>query len=225
MFATARTRLKPLASLCAAALLSACAGHVLVDGSWDKEAVSGPGYARILVVGLSPDYNTRCEFEWSMVSRLKSPATDAMPSCSRLKADAPLTREAIVEIVASTSADAVMTTELIDRSYQIKEGGGRDTRGTAGYKATDAGLAWVDSPGYGAYGVPVNVIYGEFVATPSLKTLSSKVSIRSTFYEAKQGSAVYTMTIRAGDLHARDSALATITPAIAERLRKDGVIR
>ncbi len=208
--------------------LAACAGRVVADGAWQKDAVRGQAYQRILVVGLSPDYNARCAFEWSMVGVLKSEHTDAMPSCSRLKSDDQLSRENIVRVVTDTGADAVLTTILVEKTYETQDGGSRDTRGTAGYKATgsELGTAYGYGPySYGAYGVPVTVIYGQFVTTAPLTSLSSNVAVTSMLYEAKAGSAVYSVAVKAGDLHGRDSALATITPTIAGKLRQDGLIR
>ncbi len=208
--------------------LAACAGRVVADGAWQKDAVRGQAYQRILVVALSPDYNARCAFEWSMVGVLKSEHTDAMPSCSRLKSDDQLSRENIVRVVTDTGADAVLTTILVEKTYETQDGGSRDTRGTAGYKATgsELGTAYGYGPySYGAYGVPVTVIYGQFVTTAPLTSLSSNVAVTSMLYEAKAGSAVYSVAVKAGDLHGRDSALATITPTIAGKLRQDGLIR
>ena len=208
--------------------LGGCAGQVRVDGRFANDAVRAPGYSRILVVGLSPDYNQRCAFEWSMAGSLKNEHTDAMSSCSRLKEGDHLSRESVEKVVADTGADAVLTTVLIDKTYGTKEGGERDTRGTANYKATDAevGMAYGAGIGYGygAYGVPVNIIYGQFVTTQPITSLSSKVKVTSTLYETKAGEPVYVMTLDASGLHGRESALATVTPSIAAKLRKDGLI-
>ena len=215
-------------ALAGAGGLAGCAGRVTAEGNWQKDAVRGQAYQRILVVGLSPDYNARCAFEWSMVGVLKSEHTDAMPSCSRLKGDEQLTRENIVRVVTDTGADAVLTTVLVEKTYESQDGGSRDTRGTAGYKATgsELGTAYGYGPySYGAYGVPVTVIYGQFVTTAPLTSLSSNVTVTSMLYEAKAGASVYSVGVRSGDLHGRDSALATITPTIAGKLRQDGLVR
>lgn len=217
-----------LVTVAVAVGLSGCAGQVGVDGHFAKDAVRGAGYSRVLVVGLSPDYNQRCAFEWSMAHSLKNDRTDAMSSCSRLKDGDHLSRESVEKVVADTGADAVLTTVLIDKSYGTREGGERDTRGTANYKATDAeaGMAYGAGIGYGygAYGVPVNIIYGEFVTTQPLTSLSSRVKVTSTLYETKAGEPVYIMTLDASGLHGRESGLATVTPSIAAKLRKDGLI-
>ena len=113
-----------------------------------------------------------------------------------------------------------MTTVLVAQESRSKEGGESDTRGSGAYKATDAGFVY---DYYGAYGMPV--VYGQYVTTQTITTVSSKVHVASRLYDAHGGAPVYRMEIRAGDLHARDSGLATITPAIAGRLKRDGLIQ
>jgi len=201
-------------------IVGGCANHVAVQGSWEQGAVRDKSYSRILVVGLSPDYNQRCAFEWSMVATLKSENTDALPSCNMIKSADPLNRESIERVVASTGADAVLTTVLVAQTSHSKEGGQRDTRGSGGYKATDAGFVY---DYYGAYGMPV--IYGEYVTTATITTVSSNVHVESRLYDAHGGAPVYRMDVRAGDLHARESGIATLTSAIAARLKRDGLVR
>ena len=68
----------------------------------------------MLIVGLSADYNQRCAFEFSLMSQLNSNTPIAGASCDFLKAEDPLTRANIQKVVASTKADAVVTTRVID---------------------------------------------------------------------------------------------------------------
>ena len=209
-----------VAVLLTVAALAGCANHVTVQGGWEKDAAQAHTYSRILVVGLSPDYNQRCAFEWSMAASLKTDHTDALPSCNMIKSADPLNRESVERAVASSGADAVLTTVLVAQESRSKEGGESDTRGSGAYKATDAGFVY---DYYGAYGMPV--VYGQYVTTQTITTVSSKVHVASRLYDAHGGAPVYRMEIRAGDLHARDSGLATITPAIAGRLKRDGLIQ
>ena len=74
-----------VAVLLTVAALAGCANHVTVQGGWEKDAAQAHTYSRILVVGLSPDYNQRCAFEWSMAASLKTDHTDALPSCNMIK--------------------------------------------------------------------------------------------------------------------------------------------
>jgi hypothetical protein len=69
------------------------------------------------------------------------------------------------------------------------------------------------------------VVYGEFRTSPPLTSLSGVVEIATTLYETQGSTMVYTMTTKARDLDSRQAALADITPPIAERLRREGLIQ
>jgi len=132
----------------------------------------------------------------------------------------PLTRESIEAAVAARQADAVVATVLVAQDVQAVQGGGRDTRGTAGYKATDAG--WWDGY-YGTYGVPV--VYGEFKSTSEVTTLQADVTVASRVFETRGARAVYALETRAQRLESRAEGLSSLTGPIAEQLRRDGLIR
>ena len=54
-----------------------------------------PDNARLLVVGVTPDYGPRCNFEFWMVRDLRSAGVQAYASCSSMPKDEPLSRAAI----------------------------------------------------------------------------------------------------------------------------------
>jgi hypothetical protein len=141
--------------LIGAVLLSGCAQQATVKGAWQDGVPRKQSFTRVLVVGVTPHVNQRCQFEAFMASQLKSESVQAIRSCDAVTQKNPLTLESIEQAVASVQADAVLATSLVSREYEAKEGGSRDTRGSAMYKATDAGYA---TGYYGVYGVPV--IYG-----------------------------------------------------------------
>ena len=114
----------------------------------------------------------------------------------------------------------MLATSLVDKAWGVEEGGSRETRGDAYYKATDMGYA---TGYYGVYGVPV--IYGEFQTAPTLTTMQGAVHVTSKLFETRGATVVYTMDTVARDLEARDSGLATLTEPMAERLRRDGLIK
>jgi len=206
-----------------AASLVACASHPKVAGTWQEGAPRNQSYAAILVVGVSPDLNQRCAFERVLAKRLRSEKTLVAASCDAMPPKAPLTRENVEATVKELGADAVIATILVARKSEAKNGGSRDERGGAYYKATDAGWASGYDGYYGAYGVPV--IYADFTTTPSITTIKSSVQIQTRVYETKGATVVYKVDTSAKNLESRDEALTTITAPIAERLRHDGLIK
>lgn len=200
-----------------AAWLAGCA-QTSVRSAWQDNVPRNQSFKRVLVIALSPNFNQRCAFEFSLVSQIVNGAQVAMASCDYIKSDDKLTRESVERAVASSGADAVLTTSLVTGDLGAKEGGGRDSRGGGYYKATGFGYA---TDYYGVYGIPVT--YGAFVESPSITTVQGEVHLLSKLYETKGAKLLYTMDTNAHALESRESALMAITPEIADRLRRDGL--
>ncbi|MCU0975449.1 MAG: hypothetical protein MUC71_03960 [Steroidobacteraceae bacterium] len=181
-----------------------------------------PPFARVLVLGVSPNPNQRCPFERFLASSMKSEATTAIASCDVMDYKTPITREVIDKAVAEYQLDAVLATSLVGSQLSAGEGGSRDTRGSGEYKAIDSGWAYYGGY-YGVYGVPV--VYGEFVTTPSIFTMQGEVELVSRLYETQGATLVHEVKTKAKDLESRADALAKVTPPIAKKLRRERLIR
>jgi len=196
------------------------AEKVKVTGSWEKGVPHDLTFTRVLVVGITPDVDARCRWERFLAAKLNGEATKAVASCDAVTKVDPLTLESIQDAVEWLKIDAVVATSLVAREWTAEEGGGRDTRGTANYKATDAGYAYGY---YGMYGVPV--IYGDFVATPPVTTLAGKAEVTTKVYATKGPTVVYTMDTKAESSDFRERSMSSVTTPMADRLRRDGLIR
>jgi hypothetical protein len=197
------------------ACLAGCAQPFRVTGTWNADAIRPQTFKNLLVVGVSPDYSQRCDFEWALSRTLRSDTVRAVASCSVMKADEPLSRDAVERIVASLGADGVIASRLVASNFSVKEGGSWDTRGGGKYKATDVG--------YGAYGMPV--IYAEFAVAPSIYSLENEFEIATQLYETHGASLVYTLETKAKSQESRDFILAELCPAITAHLRRAGLIQ
>jgi hypothetical protein len=211
----------PMLCLIGAVLVSGCAQQPQVKGAWQEGAPRKQSFTKVLIVGVSPHVNQRCRFEAFMASQLKSESVKAIRSCDAVTKKDPLTLESIEQAVASVQADAVLATNLVSSEFEAKEGGSRDTRGSAMYKATDAGYATGYYGGYGVYGVPV--VYGEFATAPAITTVQGEVRVSSRFYETRGKTLIYTLDTQARNLESTDVALSDIATAIANQLRRDGL--
>ena len=208
----------PMLCLIGAVLLAGCARQAQAKGTWQDGVSRKQSFTRVLVVGVSPHVNQRCAFEFFMASQLKSESVQAIPSCNAVKQKNPLTLESIEQAVATVQADSVLATSLVSRDYEAKEGGSRDTRGSAMYKATDAGYA---TGYYGVYGVPV--IYGEFETAAAITTAEGEVRVSSRFYETRDKTLIYTLDTKVRNIESTDAALHDVAAAIAKQLRRDGL--
>jgi hypothetical protein len=207
----------PIRALCALApalLLFGCAG-ISVKSTW-QDGVPHQTFTRLLVVGLTPDYNLRCDFEYAFASQISSATTKAFASCDSMKSDVPLTRENIERVIAKLQADGVLTTRLVSARTGTQQGGTLDTIGTSEYKATDFG--------YGPYGMPVT--YVDFQTAPPLTNITSTIHIFTKLYDSHDGKVLYTLDTQTKpqQVDSTQALLATITAPMADRLRRDGVI-
>jgi hypothetical protein len=198
----------------------ACTNPVRSSGGWTEGAPHAVSYSRILVVGVSPDVNQRCAFEDSMAQALQQMGTNAQASCAVLGSKEPLTREAVEKAIAAVGAEAVLATRPLGGSTQLKEGGTNETRGGGYYKATDYGYAYDH---WGAYGVPV--VYGEFQTAPAEFYLEGGGRLRTDVYQAGTAKLVYSAETTAERLESRAQGMVVVSGAIAEQLRRDGLIR
>lgn len=206
--------------LIAAAGIAACSSRPVVKSNWVDNAVRPQTFSRPLVVGVSPDYSQRCNFEFWLVRDLRSENVQADASCSYMPKDEPLSRAAIERLVAAQHNDAVLATSLVNAAWRSKEGGTYDTRSTGSYKYVASG--W-DTGFYGGYGMPVD--FYEFKTLPSISNARGQAHVLTKVYETKAAALVYTIDIKAKDIESSQLGLAMITPAIAERLQRDGLVR
>ncbi len=213
--------------LAGAAILGGCA-NVKVKGTWQGSAPHDQTFSRVLIVGVSPNYDRRCDFENAMASQINGGATLALVSCNAMAGDVPLTRENIERVVASVKADAVLATSLVASKIGVGESGSMDTRGGGYNKATDYGYGYDYgyAGGFGAYGMPVVVTYGEFQTAPSLSSIKGKVHVVSKFFQTKDAELIYTLDTQASskDVESTSSAMIAVSEPIAERLRRDHLI-
>lgn len=210
----ARRSLLPSLLLFTAACLSASAGYAAVTGLWADNVSRDQSFARVLVVGISPNLDQRCPFERALASKIKSASTVALVSCDVMPPKTELTRESIEAAVAANNADAVLATSLISKEWEVKEGGTRDTRGYAGYKPTDSY--------YGVYGT---VVAGDFRTAGPITTVQGSAHVVSKLYETRGATVVYTVDTKVRNIESSGEGLAAVTEPIAKRLRKDELIR
>jgi hypothetical protein len=204
--------------LLAAATLAGCSRPTRVEGAWAEGAARGQSFAAVLVVGVSPAYNTRCRFERMMMDSLVSAGVRAMTSCSQMRSDEPLTREAVVRAVQALGADAVLSTRLVDGRVGVKEGGSSETRSEAYYKPIGYGY---DSY-YGAFGLPVT--YVDFTNEQSAFTVQRTAVVSSNLYAVHDASLVYVVDSTAYDKDSQGAVIDDITAGIARELQRAGVL-
>jgi hypothetical protein len=193
-----------------------------VQGQWEGNRPA-QAYSRVLVVGLSPNLDARCRFEQVMAGRLRSESTEAIASCDVTDHQAPLTRALIEEAVSKLKIDVVLATKLVARAWDSRDGGSRDTRGSAGYKATDAGFE--DVYGYygGIYSVPV--VYGEYQSNAETVVMIGQAQVESRVWSVAGPALVYSLLTKVKGAESSDEGLSLLAGAISKDLVKQGLVR
>jgi len=207
-------RFLPALLLLGATSFLAFPSHAQVKGVWADGASRDQTFSRILVVGVSPDFNQRCPFERELASKLKSANTVAFVSCDVMPLRTELTREAVEAAVAAQNADAVLATSLISKEWEVQEGGTRDTRGHGVYKAVDSY--------YGVYGT---VVAADFHAAAPLTSVQGDAHVTSKLWETRGATVVYTVDTKVKNIETRDEGLVAVTEPIGKKLRREGLIR
>jgi hypothetical protein len=184
-------------------------------------APAGKPFHRVLIIGITPNFDQRCLFEYALGSQLASEQVTAVVSCDAMGSQLEINRANVEKIARERRVDAVIATRLVASKLATEDGGGRDTRGSAQYKATGAGFENVYVGGWTAYGVPVT--YGEFQSSDSITTLKGEVRLLTQVYSTADASLVHSVETKSKNLES-GSALARIAEPIAKKLRRDKVV-
>jgi hypothetical protein len=197
------------------AWLSGCAGSGSVRSTWQTSAPP-PSFARILIVGISTDFNQRCDFEFAMSSQFSGNSPQPVVSCNSMTPTDPLTSANIERVAAAVHADAVLTTAVV--TVQMSEQKGERV---PYYQVI--GQGYVTGP-LGAYGVPVAFVQLESAKT--LPTITGDMHLITKLFDTKDATLVYSLDTQAKNnaLQSTSSTMETITGLIGDRLRRDGVI-
>lgn len=195
--------------------LAGCVGNSSsVKGAW--QVSPHPSFSRILIVGVSTNFDQRCAFEFSMASQFSGSSTLPIASCNTMMPKDPLTRANIERLVAAQRADAVLTTAVV--TVQL----GSQAGYTIPYYQV-VGQGYVTGP-MGEYGVPLAFV--QLDSTQSLPKVTGEVHLLTKLFDARDATLLYSADTRAksDDIQSSSTAIESLTGQIGDRLRKDGVI-
>jgi hypothetical protein len=196
------------------AWLSGCAGGSSVKSAW--QSAPHLSFSRILIVGLSTNFDQRCAFEFSLASQFSGGSTQALVSCNSMSPTDRLTRANIGRVVAAEHADAVLTSAVVTLQFGLKQG-----EGTPYYQVTGVGYV---TGALGEYGVPVAFVQLETM--PAIATVTGHIHLVTKLFDSKDATLLYSLDTQSkdDDLQSTPDAIDTITGLIGDRLRRDGVI-
>jgi hypothetical protein len=94
--------------------LGACASGPRVTKIQDVPDTADAPYQKILVISMFQSFDTRRYLEQEIVKALSGRGVDAVAMTSLKGTDTKVNRESVLEVVASTNADAVLLSQLIN---------------------------------------------------------------------------------------------------------------
>jgi hypothetical protein len=206
--------------MAAMALLAACASQSSVTTNWADGAPRDRVYSRVLVVAVTSDANARCMFEEFMASQLASAATQVFQSCDASATVTPPTRASIAAAARATNADAVVASMLVREKEGEQTGGTRDTRGGEYFQAS--GEAMVSGPlGFNE----AEVEWGREEYVPATTVVEGTLDVTTHFYSTQGPQLVCTLDTVVHDVQSTEGGMAALTEAVADRLRRDKLVR
>ena len=209
------------------ALLAGCAAErpVTVESMWIEGAARDQQFNNLLIVGVTPNYNPRCNYEILVASFLRTNGVTATASCTHLDSTDPLTVDSVAPIVDKLGIDAVLVSELVGRDDDLVEGGSSEQRGEAYYKPIGYGYVYPRPYYYGGYygsfGLPVT--YVKFTAEQSAFGVETSVIVASNLYETNDAQRVFSVQVTA-EKQTMDQVLHSLATSVADRLRRDGLV-
>lgn len=98
--------------------LSGCAS-TSTTSTFSEPDAGGRSYSSFLVIGVAGDYDSRAQFERSVVSGLRAKGSSGSPYHVVAGGNNPVTRESVADAIASGGFDAVIVTRVLDTDSDI----------------------------------------------------------------------------------------------------------
>jgi hypothetical protein len=213
--------------LVGAAAMAACKSGSTTSFS---QSYRNPGYeetvfGKIMVIGVAPDEEGRRAFEDALVSAIAAQGGTAVASIEVLPHEEQLTKEQLEETVAAQGYDAVLITRLlsVDKSTEYIPPKKVNHPQTRYYPGISGGYGYGYGYGYGGYYGYYGTTYAE-VHTPDYFETSTTLKLETNLYSVATDELVWTGQSETVDPDSIDDARTSITNAVAQKLKAEGLI-
>lgn len=115
-------------------LLAACASSTSITTTYSDDAYANSSFNNFLVIVVAGDYNSRAQFERTVVSGLRNQGASAEAYYSVVGGNKPINNEAVLGAVKSGNFDAMLVTRVIEQQMNVDV-----DSGPAGGKSTNIG--------------------------------------------------------------------------------------
>ena len=190
-------------------LLAACAASTRVAKTYSDDAYANSSFSNFLVIGVAGNYNSRAQFERTVVSGLRAEGASASAYYSVVQGNAPISRDAVLGAVQSGSFDAVLVTRVIDQQTDV------DVKsGSAGAKATTIG------------GSPINFFRYNYeeLNEPQSINFNTTVVLETELFSSADEKMIWAIQLSSTDAAGVGVLIDNTATSIVSRLRRDGLI-
>lgn len=189
--------------------LSACASSHRTVSTFDGPKYSGPGYKKILVIGMADSYNSRTSFERMLAQRISGGAASATAFYTLVSRDDPIERDTVLSVVKEGGFDAVLVSRVVNRGVSSS------TRtGSAMTKVTRK------------EGKPMDLFRYDYEELNEPSTLSLEVTIvmASELYDAATQTRAWAIETEFARTESVAVVVSDAVDIVASRVVKDGLI-
>ncbi len=190
-------------------LLAACAASTRVAKTYSDNAYANSSFSNFLVIGVAGNYNSRAQFERTVVSGLRAEGASASAYYSIVQGNEPISRDAVLEAVQSGSFDAVLVTRVIDQQTDVEV-----KSGSAGAKATTIG------------GRPINFFRYNYeeLNEPQSINFNTTVVLGTELFSSADEKMIWAIESSSTDAAVIGVLIDNVAASIVSRLRRDGLI-
>ena len=190
-------------------LLAACAASTRVAKTYSDDAYANSSFSNFLVIGVAGNYNSRAQFERTVVSGLRAEGASASAYYSVVQGNAPISRDAVLGAVQSGSFDAVLVTRVIGQQTDVEV-----KSGSAGAKATTIG------------GRPINFFRYNYeeLNEPQSINFNTTVVLETELFSSADEKMIWAIESSSTDAAVVGVLIDNTATSIVSRLRRDGLI-
>lgn len=194
------------ACLLAAAFLAGGCTSTRIINAWYEDQYTGPTLNRFLVIGMSNNPNRRRYFETAFTARLEQAGLAAEPSFRLIPEDDITEEKEVIEsVLEQTSADAILTTRLVDIARE-------QSYIPPGYDFAPVGFYDYYYPTY------------RMMFRPGYVVTNTTVILETNVYSAASGRLLWTGTTRSFNPVSADSVVDELAALVVGELAARGFV-
>ena len=190
-------------------LLAACAASTRVAKTHSDDAYANSSFSNFLVIGVAGNYNSRAQFERTVVSGLRAEGASASTYYSVVQGNEPISRDAVLGAVQSGGFDAILVTRVIGQQTDV------DVKsGSAGAKASTIG------------GSPINFFRYDYeeLNEPVRISFNTTVVLATELFSSADEKMIWAIESSSTDDAVIGVLIDNVAASIVSRLRRDGLI-